>query len=77
MEHTEFTPDWENAISIMNYMAIDADGEIWHFENLPILKDGFWLPFDGAGACVGTTTPPTDFTKCLYERPQTQTENEQ
>jgi len=30
MEHTEFTPDWENAISIMHYMAIDANGDIWH-----------------------------------------------
>jgi len=77
MEHTEFTPDWENVKPIMNYMAIDEDGEIWHYENEPSLSLTGWYAINGAFELIGTTTPTTDFNLCLYKRPQTETEHEQ
>jgi hypothetical protein len=73
MEHTEFTPDWENAKSIINWMSIDANGDIWHYENEPFLRTETWNAINCVCQFIGTTTPPTDFTKCIYQRPKTET----
>jgi hypothetical protein len=76
MEHTNYTPDWRDIDPIYNFVAIDADGEIWAYEKNPSKSEIYLLWWNCVGVLayiIGTTTPPTDFTKCIYERPQTQT----
>jgi hypothetical protein len=80
MEYTDYTPDWANIELEYNWVAIDERGTIYKFKNQPkptitVLFGGIWRYNYGVedSALIGKITPPTDFTKCIYERPQTET----
>jgi len=77
MKYTEYTIDWHSIHPRFKWVAIDENGKIYAYVDKPklgitVLFGGVWVySNDGIRTTtfIGKTTPPDDFTKCLYERP--------
>ena len=61
--------NWSDVLLCYKWLAVDADGEIWAYENKPILKIR-WQAVDFALHFLGYTAPPADFTQCIWQRPK-------
>jgi len=63
--------NWDKLPSHYNWIALDANGEIYSYEYKPrILNDPHWRSVDFNFWFLGTTDPPADFTQCIWERPK-------
>ncbi len=54
--------------SYYRWIAIDANGEVYAYENKPRVANGTWNAVDFYFWQVGETSQPNDFTKCLWKR---------
>ena len=61
--------NWREVLLRYKWIAVDSDGEIWAYENKPLLNTR-WQAVDFALHFLGYTTPPADFTQCLWQRPK-------
>ncbi len=63
--------DWRPIGLNYKWLAVDADGEIWAYENKPkVLGNPHWQSVDFALHFLGYTAPPVDFTRCIWQRPK-------
>ncbi len=63
--------DWGKLPSYYKWLAIDANGEIYAYEKKPkILDNPHWKAVDYNFWFKGETSPPADFTQCLWKRPK-------
>ena len=64
--------NWDEQPSHCNWIAIDTNGDIYAYENKPkVLSDSqHWKAVDYNFWYKGETSPPADFTQCLWKRPK-------
>ena len=63
--------DWGKLLSYYKWLAVDANGEIYAYENKPILlDDSHWRSVDYNFLFRGRIEAPADFTQCLWQRPK-------
>jgi hypothetical protein len=74
MEYFEIIIKWDKIPKGYDFVAIDEDGRMYAYPQIPKRSYSEWVGDGCIYLCeLGW---PTDFTQCLYERPQTQTEHE-
>jgi hypothetical protein len=61
---------WQDVHWYYKWLAIDADGEVWAYKNKPISKGQTWRSKDYYFGFLGKKSLPIDFTKCLWQRPE-------
>lgn len=69
----KFEPNWSKAPEWANYFAIDDDGEMFWYEELPLLDETIWTHSDLSGGEVqfaGYCEESFDYT-VLHKRPNT------
>lgn len=62
--------DWTEAPAWAQWLAVDADGEAYWFENEPKVAYKLWDSGTGDAEFAFSTQVPENFTKELYERPK-------
>jgi len=53
-----------------DWQAIDADGSVCTYAQKPTQGLRIWVPVCQAWMKKQRVDPPTDFTKCIWQRPQ-------
>jgi hypothetical protein len=71
MEYFEIIIKWDKIPKGYDFVAIDENGKMYAYRQKPEYYNNDWSEGDFTYIC--DVCPPTDFTKCLYERPQTET----
>ena len=59
-------PDWKDAPDFARYLAQDADGGWFWFQNKPVFTQFWWMNTDGG---MYARVRPTDCGSTLEERP--------
>jgi hypothetical protein len=64
--------NWESIGSHYQWVAIDADGELWAFTSSPKINNILeqWAPTSVVYQYMFNVNPPADFTQCLWKRPK-------
>ena len=63
--------DFSELPSYYKWLAIDANGEIYAYENKPkVLSNPRWQAVDYNFWFLEKTALPADFTQCLWKRPK-------
>lgn len=61
---------WTNAPKWVNYIAVDADGQVWGFEKEPRVNQKWkaWLPVRGLSERLSLIEESADWENSLEER---------
>jgi hypothetical protein len=70
----ECPANWNDLHLCYNWLAIDANGEVWAYEKKPNVSGARWECFGFPLRSIGYRNPPADFKQCLWKRPKTQSE---
>ena len=63
--------NWDELPFHYKWIAIDANGEIYAYENKPkVLNNPHWQAVDYNFWFLSETDSPADFTQCLWQRPK-------
>ena len=65
---------WTNAPDWVNFIAVDADGHVWGFEQKPVINYTWkaWMPVTGLSECLSLIEDQSNWENSLEERPKNQ-----
>ncbi len=64
---------WEDVLPEHEWVATDENGAIWSYKDRPKIFNNKWEAFNYSLKHIHSKgLPPTDFTKCLWQRPKTE-----
>jgi hypothetical protein len=67
--------NWDKLPTNYRWLAVDADGEIYAYENKPrVMGRPYWRAIDREFWFLGKTNPPESFRQCLWQRPKSESE---
>ena len=66
----DFPIVWSNLRLYHQWVAIDANGELWAFPEKPEIDKASrrWIPASSICTYICDVNPPADFTQCIWQR---------